>query len=370
MKKIFRFLNILFLLTISGYISAGDWFLYRSNQQLHGSANQTIPTKVKLKWTFPTDSEIVASPVISQGKILIGSTNGIMYCLDLNGNLIWEYKSDNSIEAPALILKNKVYFGNLKGTFYALDIKTGEKLWTYKSRNQINASANFWKDGIKTYILFGDYDYYLNCLDSETGELIWQYEAMNFLHSAVAIEENYAVFGGCDGFLHVIDIKTGQAISNIELATYIASSPALERGHAFIGDYDGKFTCVNYLKQEIRWQFSDTEKDLAIIGSPAIQGIRVFFGSRDKHVYCLNKFTGKLLWKKNTGSRIDASVVTDRRNILVSNMRGDVILMSIITGNTVWTFEAGSPINGNPAIADNKIFFGTTDGTIYCLTAN
>jgi len=326
-----------------------------------------IPTKVKFKWSYQTNSEIVASPVIMNNKIVVGSTDGVIYCIDIFGNLLWEFKTDYSIEASALILDNKVYVGNLKGNFYVINLDTGEEIWSYKSRNQINAAANYWSNGSDNFIIFGDYDYYLNCLNAETGKLIWQYEAMNFIHSSVAIVGDFAVFGGCDGFLHLVDLKTGKALRNIEIATYIASTPALKRGHAFIGDYDGKFSCVNIVDEQIKWQFNNTKKEVAIIGAPAIQNRRVLFGSRDNHVYCLNIFNGNLLWKKNTGARIDASLVTDKKNVLVCNLRGDIMLINLNTGNTVWNYEIGSQIIGNPAIGQNIIVFGAADGNIYCL---
>ena len=90
---------------------------------------------------------------IDKGKIVIGSTDGFVYCLDTNGKLLWKFETGNTIEAPALIHENIVYIGNLDGTLYALDLNTGKKLWEYETDNQIIGSANWWKEGATTSIV-------------------------------------------------------------------------------------------------------------------------------------------------------------------------------------------------------------------------
>ncbi|MBK6282420.1 MAG: PQQ-like beta-propeller repeat protein [Draconibacterium sp.] len=51
-----------------------------------------------------------------KGKVVIGSTDGFVYCLDTNGKQLWKFETGNAIEASALIHENVVYIGNLDGT--------------------------------------------------------------------------------------------------------------------------------------------------------------------------------------------------------------------------------------------------------------
>jgi outer membrane protein assembly factor BamB len=47
-------------------------------------------------------------------------------------------------------------------------------------------------------------------------------------------------------------------------------------------------------------------------------------------------------------------------------MRGDLIILKLADGKPVWTYETGTPINGNPAVAGGRIYVGGEDGNLYC----
>ncbi len=344
-----------------------DWPEYRGGQDLHGKTSVAIPSNAGLAWAYQTGAEIKAAPVIKDGRIIIGSNDGNVYCLDLFGTLLWKFETEYAVEAPALIKKNTVYVGNLGGFFYAIDLLSGEKKWKHEASNQIMAAANYWKDGESLYILIGAYDFYLYCLEANTGRIVWKYEALDYINSVVSISGNKAVFGGCDGHLHVVDLTSGKAAQKTEVASYIAGSAVLESNLAFVGDYDGKFWSIDFIEGEINWSFERESRELPYIASPAIIGSMVIAANRDRFVYCLDKSNGRLLWQRNTGSRVDASPVTDGKNALVANMRGDLLLLDVNDGSIVWTYELGSGITGNPAVTDNMIVVGTMDGSVYGL---
>ncbi|MCA1760611.1 MAG: PQQ-binding-like beta-propeller repeat protein, partial [Bacteroidales bacterium] len=221
MKKIINTITILFFAAGLTAQSADSWPIFRGNQQLTGVSKTELPAQPKLLWTFQTGDNIKSAPVVDQGKVVIGSTDGVVYCIDFQGKLLWKFETSNTIEAPALIYNNTVYIGNLDGNLYALDLNTGTKKWEYETDNQIIGSANWWEAGGTTYILVGSYDYYLHCLDAQSGEVKWKYESDNFINGAPACSDGKTFFGGCDGFLHVVDIVTGKADKKIDVATYV-----------------------------------------------------------------------------------------------------------------------------------------------------
>ncbi len=148
----------------------GCWNIFRGNQRLTGSVSANLPDKPELLWTFSTGSMIKSAPVVCRNRVVVGSTNGTVYCLDMSGKEIWQFKTSNSIEASALILNNRVYIGNLEGTLYSLDLESGKEIWNYKTENQIIGSANWYKSGNSTLLLVGSYDYCLHCVDAKSGK--------------------------------------------------------------------------------------------------------------------------------------------------------------------------------------------------------
>ena len=359
-------LQILVIYNISGQQTT-NWENFRGNSQLTGYLNIDIPNNVDIKWMYKTGSEVKSSPVAKNNKIIIGSTDGYVYCLNMQGKLVWKFNTGNAIEASALIYDQNVIIGNLSGSLFSLKLDDGIKNWEYKTENQIMAAPNCWTSGNKSYILVGSYDYYLHCIDARTGKGAWKYESNNYLNASVAIHENRAVFGGCDGFLHLVNIPDGKAEAKIEIATYVAGSACLDNGFAYVGDYDGGFSCINLGEKKISWKWSDEKTGLPFIASPSVYNNKVIIGNRNKHVYCFNKNSGELLWKTNTGERVDASALVTSTKVLVTNMRGDILLLDLKDGKILWSYELGSPIFSNPAVIDGKIIVGAQDGNIYCL---
>jgi len=344
-----------------------SWPNSRGNAQLQGYTTIEFPQKIKLKWTYDAEGIFKSAPVISEGKIVVASTSGEMLCLDFKGKLLWKFKTENSIEAPALIQDGMVYFGNLSGSLFALDLKTGTKKWEYKTENQIMGAPAFLAVNGKKILAVGSYDYYLHGIDASTGKGLWKYESDNFLNAAPALYDGKAVFGGCDGFLHLVNMKDGKPESKIEVATYVPSSPAISEGKAYIGDYDGGVTCIDLTTKKKLWNFKNPASDLPFIASPSIIDNKLIIGSRDKFLYCFDRKTGKQIWKKNTGNRVDASTVVNKKQVLMVNMRGDVMLLNLSDGSVVWTYELGVGITNTPAVVQNAIVVAASDGNVYFL---
>jgi outer membrane protein assembly factor BamB len=365
-----RYILMLVWLLPCSVILATNWPQSRGGQAMHGSTADALPKKVKQAWVFPTGNEVKASPVIQGDKVVVGSTDGTVYCLNPKGKPVWTFTTDNAIEAPALLLNNRVYVGNLSGHLYCLDLATGKKIWTYACDNQIMGAANWWSNGKQTLILVGSYDYFLHAVDATTGKRVWRYEAENYLNAAVAIEKQVAAFGGCDGKLHAVNILTGKAMVAVEIASYVASSVAMENQRIYVGDYDGKVTCYDLTDKKKRWVFDLPDKEIPFVGAPSLVGNRVIVGNRDRFVYCLNKNNGHLLWKKNVGNPVDASPLSDQHHVLVTTMRGEMLLLRLSDGQIRWTYDLGSPIIGNPAYSNGLLVMGALNGKVYCFTHN
>jgi outer membrane protein assembly factor BamB len=363
---------ILFLLLISFFIETSaqsmvSWPNSRGNAALTGVTTASFPQKAKLKWSYDADGIFKSAPVVSDGKIVVGSTSGELLCLDMNGKLLWKFKTENSIEASALIQNGIVYIGNLTGMLYAIDLKTGTKKWEYKTENQIMGSPAYTEINGQKILAVGSYDFFLHGLNAQTGKGLWKYESDNYLNSSPAVSNGKAVFGGCDGFLHIVNLKDGKSDSKIQVATYVASSPAIVSNLAYVGDYDGGFSCFDLAQKKLVWKFENKEAAQPFIASPSIIDDKIIIGSRDKFVYCFNKANGTILWKVNTGNRVDASTVVNKKQALVVNMRGDVMLLDLKTGKTVWTYELDVAVMNTPAVVEGAIVLAGNDGNIYFL---
>ena len=345
--------------------STSEWNIFRGDPSLSGFSNAQIKTPLELKWTYQTDDAIVAGPVIGANTVFVSSIGGVVYALDLAGNLKWKFETDNSIEAPALYMEGKVYVGNLSGVLFALDAQTGKLIWKYETENQIMGSANYFYQNSKIYLVVGSYDYFLHCVDASNGKMVWKYESDNFINGAAAIADNKAMFGGCDGFLHMVSVEKGIAEHKLEVSTYIAGSVAISDNLVFTGDYDGLFSCIDLADKRIKWQFDNPSSNLPILGSPSITKDVVVIGGQDKKLRCFSKNTGNELWNFNAGGRIDASPVISGNSVIAVTMDGMLYIVNLFDGKEIWSYEIGSAMAHNPGVINNSVVVGARDGNVY-----
>jgi outer membrane protein assembly factor BamB len=216
------FITALFLVPAGtkGQAPAGLWPSFRGDQSLTGTTTVNITGRPQYAWTFDAGSGIKSSPVIGNNSIFIGTDDGILYCLDFNGEVIWTFNSENAIEAAPLYYDGSVYFGTLMGELFALDAKTGNLRWKYATEGQISGSANYLVSSRTKSILVGSYDFSLHSINDATGQAEWKYTSDNYINGAPSVYGKVAVFGGCDGNLHVVDTETGNLIQ-IRIGTYM-----------------------------------------------------------------------------------------------------------------------------------------------------
>lgn len=348
--------------------SSASWPIYRGDSNLSGNTDSDLSDSLKLKWSYKTGGDIIASPVIGYGKIFIGSTDGNMYALNIDdGSLVWKYDSGDDIEASALILNENIYFGNLSGDFFSLKADSGTVNWKAKVKSDIRGSANYALHSSVDYpILFvGCYDSKMYALNSLTGEIIWEYKTGNYINGAPAVNNNILVFGGCDAKLHIISTLDGNKIGEVITGSYIPGSAAIVDGFAYLGKYDNNLMKIDLEKKNIVWQFEDENNGGPFFSSPAVSKNLVVAGSRDGFLYGLDKETGKKEWSFKTLDEIDSSPVIIRNKVLLASIDGRLYLLNLQTGEKIWSYEIGASITSSPAVVDGLITVGAEDGKLY-----
>lgn len=348
--------------------TGSSWPIYRGNNSLNGSSDAIIFDKLNLLWSFETGDKIESSPVIHDGLVFFGSTDGNMYALDLKGKLKWKYKSEVGIEAHLAVVDNMVIAGSLDGTVYSLDYKSGKLIWKYQTEGQINGSVNYFIKGNLKTILVPSYDFFLHGLEAKTGKLLWKYETENYLNGAPAINKSYAVFGGCDAKLHIVNPSNGKSSGIVETDTYIPESIALQSNCAYGGNYNGLFFCIDLLQKKMVWKFNTPSK-LPFMSSPAVAGGKVVIGNHDKKVYCFDAKTGSVLWTFQTQGKIESSPVIARQKVIICSTDGLVRLLSLEDGKSIASYEIGVSVSSSPAVVDYTIIVGAENGTLYAIGA-
>ena len=118
-----------------------DWHTFMHNLGFSGvSPDNNLAPPLELVWKFKTGGPLHASPVIANGILYIGSTDGKLYALDAKQwGVKWVFDAGDAIRYSATVLGDRVYFNARNNMVYSLNANTGEKLWEFKTKSWMDA---------------------------------------------------------------------------------------------------------------------------------------------------------------------------------------------------------------------------------------
>jgi len=283
----------------------------------------------ELVWRFKTGGKVVSGVTCSEGRVVFGSRDCYVYCLDINGNEMWRFRTGNQILSTPAIIGGKVYIGSYDGCMYCLDFEIGKEIWRFRTGGAVGSLAPMNIKDDKMF--FGSWDFNMYCLDRHTGKEIWRFRAGRGAMNCGEVHDGVLYFGAKDGF-HAIDVSDGKELWMIKLGYLPHSSHVCvyEDRIYFGGGEDsyerGVLMCVN--KQgKILWEF--VTNGPCWLG-PQIKDDKLVTGSWNCYFYRLDPKTGKVIWQFKTGGTPSKEKVIDF---------SEVALVTIITGKGVFKEE-------------------------------
>ena len=97
------------------------------------------PFAEKTHWTYQKrEDPFVSAPATNGERIVFGSDDQRVHCVDKKGVAQWEYRTNGKVMSGALIAGQHVYVGSDDGFLYVLDLQTGKKLWSYEIGAEID----------------------------------------------------------------------------------------------------------------------------------------------------------------------------------------------------------------------------------------
>lgn len=385
-----------------------------------------VKTGKNVKWSQPVGSQSYAGPVISGGKVFVGTNN--------------EGKRNPKLEKD-------------RGVVMAFDAKTGEFLWQMTHTKLPESKLHDWPlQGVcSTPVIEGDRLYYVSnraqvvALDTEgfrdgendgpykdeadtseiDGDVIWIYDLM----------------GELDVFPH--NLAAGSPLMVGDLI-YASTGTGVDEAHINVPvPYAPSLVAVNKNTGKLAWD--DATPDEAVLhgtwSNPSYAKIKgrgqVIFPAGDGWVYSFEPKTGKILWKFDAnpkesiwrlggaGTRnniISMGVVYDdkvyvgvgqdpehgeapghfyaidptlegditekgkiwnrsgeefNRTISTAAIKDDIVYIPDLsgflyaldaqTGKHYWTYDAFAAIWGSAYVADGKVYLGDEDGDVVVL---
>lgn len=343
-----------------------SWPSFRGTPQLSGVANGQLPDDIARSWTFETGAAVLSSPTVAEGRVFVGSEDGVLHCLDLaTGEGLWHQSFPDAVDAPPFLAGSHVVVGTLGGALLAFDQATGAEQWRYSTDGKIVGSANVvnLSDG-QDLLVVGSYDSNVHAVDSADGRLHWTHQTSSYVNGTPAVFQSSVLFAGCDALLHRVSAADGLEISTVDVGSYAASSPAVVDGCAYLGTYGGEVLAINIEGAEILWRFEMENGGAPFVSSAAVNEHSVVIGDRDGRIIALDRATGTLRWSVTTGAEVDASPVIVGGSVLAASADGRLYGLSLADGSQRWRIEVGGAMLASPAVAANRIVVATEEGRV------
>ena len=179
-------------LYVSASSSGDDWPMFHHDMTHSGYSASTAPNTNQTLWTYKTGGEVYSSPAVANGKVYMGSGDGVVYCLDAYmGGLIWNYTTHGGVESSPAVVEGRVFVGSNDGNVYCFDASIGSKLWNYTTGNNV-ASSPVVANG-RVYV--GSHDHNVYCFDASSGAKIWNYTTNSWVSSSPAVADGKVYVG-------------------------------------------------------------------------------------------------------------------------------------------------------------------------------
>jgi outer membrane protein assembly factor BamB len=150
----------------------------------------------------------------------------------------------------------------------------------------------------------------------------------------------------------------------------IWSSPIIAGENIFIGAGDGNFCSLDSRTGKVIWKIQTGGR---IESTPCIDKNIAYLGNDLGSFYAINLKSGSVLWKKALGEYVRSSGYCDGESLYIGSINptrrsGFFWALSCRNGGVLWKRQMG-PVFSSPVVDHDEIIIGSDDETLYCFSS-
>lgn len=334
--------------------AAGEdaWLMFGFGPAHGANAAQEVAPPLELAWEFQTKDNVVASPVVRDNTVFIGSRDKHLYAVDTGkGTARWAFEAPDRIEGAAALAQGLVCFGTLSGSVHALDAVNGEQRWKAVLEGAIRSDATI--DAGCLYI--GTRAGQIAALDVATGHLLWIFQVPGEVSASIAVADGLLALGCWDGTIRVHDAKTAEERWVTRTLGPVSSSPAIADGVVYCGSDDHHLYALSLADGGVLWQ-ADLQGQVR--SSPAVTDEFAIVGSTNGRCYAVRRDNGDIVWAAEAAEEIMSSPAVAGEFVYFGSRDGALYALDLHTGEILWRHATSYGMYSSPAIAEQTVFIG------------
>lgn len=295
------------------------------------------------KWETRVENNVVATPTIINGKLVVIDVSGMLYSIDRSSGKV-EFKTTlgGAVTGSPVVIADTLIIpvGNqVKAYRVSTDYSS---LWQYDAGTPVTTSlaTNTIDTGKKKKIFFATANS-VGALNDSDGTIDWLQTvagAGNFNSSVCAANKNYLYIGNDNGKLYALNSSDGSTFWSYQTGSAIKSSPISVGGNIMVGSNDRNFYSVDSATGLLRWKTVTGDR---VLSSPFVYNQNVYFGSNDFYLYTINIIDGTFRWKNlGFGATITSPIAFDG-TVFYNSEDKNIYALDAETGKQKWVYNTG-----------------------------
>ena len=354
---------------------------YLGNLYLQSTDNKFLKKKIgKNKFK---NKNYLSPPLIYENKIIISDDIGTIFSINQLGKVQWKkniykklYKGINK-KLSLIIYKGKIFVSDNIGFIYALHFETGEIIWL--KNIEVPLKSNIKVSDDKIYLI--NQENRILCLDVKTGIKIWDYRSVasfiklpNLLSTAIA-NNDVLVALTSSGDLLKLNAKNGRVYWVVSAIAsnyahdddFFSSSEIVLDQNSVIFSAGSKFYSFNLSNGYLNWEINVSSNN-----TPIIDGENIFIVTENGFFVNIEKSSGKIIWivnilkilKERKQNTKVTGIVMGSGKIYATTENGYLISSSASTGEVISSKKIGDNIITNPIISNGSLYILTENSRI------
>jgi PKD repeat protein len=314
-------------------VSTPGWSTFQKDNYNSGITDEAGPIGNNGDYAFAvfTSSSGMAgidtTPVVA-GDVVYTAAMGKAFAFNkTTGDEIWNTSlSGGFVLGTPVVADGKIFIGTKNGVIAAYDISNGTEAWINSSglggdKAQVNTPIVYDEGNIYfgTWLASGVTGSYY-CVNATNGSIVWQRACTSnagYYWSGACVVGDYLVYGGDDGHLVSVNKYTGTAVEDVSTSMIFDSGTGNIRSSLSYDQSTGRLyfsagsTCYYVGFNPGTGTFVKTVKGTGTMtgdatSTPAVYNGRVYVGCGGS-LYCLDSDSLQIIWSYAVGGQVQSS---------------------------------------------------------------
>jgi len=350
-----------------------------------------VVSNAVVKWTADLGGPVKSSPVVVDGVVYVGGSDGF-YALDAaTGTQRWKLPIAEGVDSSACIVDGVVYFGGSDKKIHAVYTNGVEKwaAWSYQGEATYLRRPVYGSVAVAYDTVFAMVDQFIRGFSVQDGTNFFAPENFRKHAPVAAITMNEdSIFWGNQAAKNPMRgfLKTGVVIGTEEGAGSFCRSSALldgdmvyqffAGGSFFGGDVDQAGYKALTISNMVATRKQHTESYLpgedrtGCFSSPGLWNDQLIIGLDSGRVESYSVVDGTVNSNYFTagGSLRGPFTVSTTDDMVYFGCRDEKIYgLDAATGTKNWEIKTGGDVDSAVCVEDGNLFVGSDDGLLYCL---